>query len=79
MLIRLKNNIKTIHICVDIENFIIIKKRWFIVEQLSNVAMQKLTFLILMQKVKNKIVKFNEYIKVKILFNNVLNNKIVNR
>ena len=78
MLIRLKNNIKIIYICVDIENFIIIKKRRFIVEQLSNIAMQKLTSLISMRKIKNKIVKFNEYIKTKILFNNVLNNKNIN-
>ena len=75
MSIQLKNNIKIIHICVDIENFIIIKRRRFIVEQLSNIAMQKLTFLISVRKIENKIVKFNEYIKVKILFNNVLNNK----
>ena len=37
--------------------------------------MQKLTFLISMREIKNKIVKFNKYIKVKILFNNVLINK----
>ena len=75
MLIQLKSNIKIIYICVDIENFIIIKERWFIVKQLLNVVMQKLTFLILMQEIKNKIVKFDEYVKIKILFNDVLNNK----
>ena len=37
--------------------------------------MQKLTFSISIRKIKNKIVKFNEYIKVKILFDDVLNNK----
>ena len=75
MSVQLKNNIKIIHICVDIKNFIIMKGRRFIVEQLLDVAVQKLTFSMSVREVEGKIVKFDEYIKVKISFDDVLNNK----
>ena len=75
MSIRLKSNKTSINICVDIDNSIIIKKRKFLVEQLSNVVVHKLSSFVSIREVKDKIIKFDEYVKIQMFFDDVLKSK----
>ena len=48
------------------------------IKQLLNIFIQKLVSLISIRKIKNNIIKSNEFIKTKIFFNNILINKNIN-
>ena len=73
--IRLKSNKNIVDVCVNFDNFMIMNKRKFLTQQLSNAIIQKLTFFVSMRKVKNKIIKFDEFVKIKMFFDDTLNNK----
>ena len=75
MSMRLKNNQTIINICVDIDNLIIMKERDFFTQLLSNVSVQKLVFFVSVRDVNDKIIKFDEYMKIKMFFDDVLNSK----
>ena len=76
--IRLKSNKNIVDVCVNFDNFMIINERKFLIQQLSNAIIQKLTFFVLMRKIKNKIIKFDEFVKIKMFFDDILNNKFTN-
>ena len=74
---RLKSNKNIIDVCINFDNFIIMNNKKFFVQQLSNAIIQKLTFFVLMRKVKNKIIKFDEFVKIKMFFDDILNSKFI--
>ena len=75
---RLKNNKNIIDVCVNSNNFMTMNDKRFFVQQLSNAIIQKLTFFVSMQEVKDKIIKFDEFVKAKMFFDDTLNNKLTN-
>ena len=73
--VRLGSNTKTIHICVDTGNPITMGGRRFIAEQLPDAAVQKLASPVPVRGVGGKVVKSDEYVRAKMSFDGVLNNK----
>ena len=63
---------------MNFDNFITINDKKFFIQQLSNAIIQKLTFFVLMRKIKNKIIKFDEFVKTKMFFDDIINNKAIN-
>ena len=75
--VRLKSNKNIVDVCVNFDNFIIMNERKFLIQQLSNAIIQKLTFFVSVRKIKNKIIKFDEFVKTKMFFDDTLNSKFI--
>ena len=72
---RLKDNKDIIDACVNSDNLITMNGRKFLVQQLSNAIIQKLTSFVSVRRVKNKIIKFDEFVKARMFFDDTLNSK----
>ena len=73
------SNFEIVDICDDIDCSIIITKRQFVREYLFDVSIQKMTSFVSIRDVKKKIVKINEFVIVKLYFDDTLIDQIVTR
>ena len=73
------SNFEIVDICVDIDCSIIMIKRQFVREHLFDVSIQKMTSFVSIRDIKRKIVKIDEFVIVKLYFDDTLIDQIVTR
>ena len=70
---QLKDSIK-LNICVDFDNLIFMIDRLFLRNMLSNHFIQRIIIVILMREINDNVIKNDEFVIIKIVFESV-NNK----
>ena len=73
------SNFDIVDICVDIDCSIIMTKRQFVREYLFDVSIQKMTSIVSIRDVNEKIVKIDEFVIIKLYFNKMLIDQIITR
>ena len=74
---QLDNYFDKFDICVNFNNLVFIIEREFLDKLLLNYLIQKIAFAIFVCRISEKIVKSNEFIVIKLFFNNVVIDRFV--
>lgn len=67
------------NVCVNLKRPININNREFLHKLLSHISIQKITFLISIREIDEKIIKINDYMIIKLTFHDKLKNVFVKR